>query len=122
MKLFKNKDGDFKKYVEFKYEVGEPVEVYYDGEWEIYEVCEHDDGTIVLEPFGYDLNLNYIYDLQRYKLRQTRQTFSLARKIYEEEIQERKKIIDHQREKDEIEEINHLLLNLQSPKTPQEKL
>lgn len=54
MKLFKKNN---KPYFEFNYKIGEPVEVYEDGLWTLYEVKQHDSGEIYLEPFVYGLNL-----------------------------------------------------------------
>lgn len=105
MKLFNRGDGTYNKYTEFKYRVGEPVEAYVEDGWRVYEVSEQDDGTVYLKPFGYDLNLQWVYNLEKHKVRQTPDTFKRAKRIYLENIADRERTINHTREREEITEI-----------------
>ncbi|HEU5187942.1 MAG TPA: hypothetical protein VFT87_05585 [Candidatus Saccharimonadales bacterium] len=113
MKLFKNSN---RQYFDFDYEVGQPVEVLVDGEWKVYEVCDGKDNEIHLEPFGFDLNLQWIYNINRYKTRQTRETFDKAVAIYESDIKYRRSIINHDREKSEIAELEERIAKLDKEK------
>lgn len=111
MKLFRH-GKKLKQVLEVNYEVGNPIEVYINGEWNLYEVKRHEDGEIYFEPYGFELNINWLYNIQGYETRQTQQTLNQAMEILRGDIEHRQAIINHDREKSEIDKIKEIMARI----------
>lgn len=112
MRLFKKDNGYYGKHVNVTYSVGEPIEVLVDDEWELYEVKEDDSGDVYFEPYGFRLNLNWIRKITDYRYRQTGETLAAAMEQSKRDIQDKRDIINHRREKEDIESIKAKIVQL----------
>lgn len=111
MRLFRSKNKT-KEFTEVSYAEGDPVEVFIGGDWKLYEVARSEDGEVYFTPYGYTLNLRWLYDVESYKTRQIPETIIRAKEVLQEDINERQAIINHDRERKQIAEIKDKIAKL----------
>lgn len=106
MKLF-NKSN--KPYYEFQFEIGDVVEMEYEGKWLLGEISQYNSDDEI--HFSHFHGGSY-YKIYEHKFRQTNNTIKQAKEYYLNLIDYNQREIDHTNEKEQIAEFKKLIKKL----------